>query len=160
MTPAVFAVTNVTVLAGEGVFKAQGKILKFDGHRKMLSPAGKQEDALLPSLSDGMALDLHDLNPTQHFTQPPPRFTEATLIKALEKENIMPKPSTYASDHPDDPGSALRLVEQEGAAVSCATRPPDARPRTPWSSASPRSWTSSSPPAWRPGNRRDRHGQD
>ena len=43
----------------------------------------------------GMPLDLHDLNPTQHFTQPPPRFTEAALIKALEKENIG-RPSTYA----------------------------------------------------------------
>ena len=95
MTPAVFAVTNVTVLAGDGLFKAQGKILKFDGHRKVLTPAGKQEDALLPALSAGMALDLHDLNPTQHFTQPPPRFTEAALIKALEKENIG-RPSTYA----------------------------------------------------------------
>jgi DNA topoisomerase-1 len=95
MTPAVFAVTNVTVLAGEGVFKTQGKILKFDGYRRVLQPAGKQEDALLPSLAPGMALDLHDLNSTQHFTQPPPRFTEAALIKALEKENIG-RPSTYA----------------------------------------------------------------
>ena len=95
MTPAVFAVTNVSVQAGEGIFKAQGKILKFDGHRRVLTPAGKQEDALLPTLTVGMALDLHDLNPTQHFTQPPPRFTEAALIKALEKENIG-RPSTYA----------------------------------------------------------------
>jgi len=95
MTPAVFAVTNVVVEAGEGLFKAQGKILKFDGHRRVLSPAGKQEDALLPPLAAGQALDLHDLTPTQHFTQPPPRFTEATLIKALEKENIG-RPSTYA----------------------------------------------------------------
>ena len=95
MTPAVFAVTNVSVIAGEGVFKAQGKILKFDGYRRVLTPAGKQEDALLPNLAAGMALDLHDLTPTQHFTQPPPRFTEAALIKALEKENIG-RPSTYA----------------------------------------------------------------
>jgi DNA topoisomerase I len=95
MSPAVFAVTNVSVQADEGIFKAQGKILKFDGHRRVLAPAGKQEDALLPSLSNGMALDLHDLKPTQHFTQPPPRFSEATLIKALEKENIG-RPSTYA----------------------------------------------------------------
>jgi len=95
MTPAVFAVTNVSVRAGEGIFKAQGRIMKFDGHRRVLSPAGKQEDALLPNLAAGQALDLHDLAPTQHFTQPPPRFTEATLVKALEKENIG-RPSTYA----------------------------------------------------------------
>ncbi|MHC5544621.1 DNA topoisomerase, partial [Singulisphaera rosea] len=60
-----------------------------------LPPAGKQEDALLPKLEANQALDLHALEPTQHFTQPPPRFTEATLIKALEKENIG-RPSTYA----------------------------------------------------------------
>jgi DNA topoisomerase-1 len=95
MTPAVFAVTNVVIEAGEGLFKTQGKILKFDGYRRALAPAGKQEDALLPVLKAQQALDLHELNPTQHFTQPPPRFTEATLIKALEKENIG-RPSTYA----------------------------------------------------------------
>ena len=95
MTPAVFAVTNVEVSAGPGLFKTQGKILKFDGHRRALAPAGKQEDQLLPSLAEGQALDLHALNPSQHFTQPPPRFTEAALIKALEKENIG-RPSTYA----------------------------------------------------------------
>jgi len=95
MTAAVFAVTNVTVTAGEGVFKTQGKILKFDGYRKVLPPAGKQEDALLPPLAAGQSLDLQTLDPTQHFTQPPPRYSEATLIKALEKENIG-RPSTYA----------------------------------------------------------------
>ena len=95
MTPAVFSVTNVGITAGQGLFKVQGKILKFDGYRKVLAPAGKHEDALLPSLAVGQALDLHDLVPKQHFTQPPPRYSEATLIKALEKENIG-RPSTYA----------------------------------------------------------------
>jgi DNA topoisomerase-1 len=95
MTPARFEVTNVEVEAGEGLFKAQGRILRFDGYRKVLPPAGKQEDQLLPALSQGQALDLHELAATQHFTQPPPRYTEATLIKALEKENIG-RPSTYA----------------------------------------------------------------
>jgi DNA topoisomerase-1 len=95
MTPALFEVTNVEVTAGDGLFKTQGKILRFDGYRRVLPPAGKQEDALLPALSVGQALELHELAPTQHFTQPPPRFTEATLIKALEKENIG-RPSTYA----------------------------------------------------------------
>ncbi len=95
MNPAVFAVTNVSIKAGEGLFKTQGKILKFDGHRRALPPAGKQEDQLLPPLEVGQTLDLQDLTPTQHFTQPPPRFSEATLIKALEKENIG-RPSTYA----------------------------------------------------------------
>jgi DNA topoisomerase-1 len=95
MAPAVFEITNVEIAAGEGRFKAQGKILRFDGYRRVLQPAGKQEDQLLPTLAVGQALDLHALNPTQHFTQPPPRYSEATLIKALEKENIG-RPSTYA----------------------------------------------------------------
>ncbi len=95
MNPAVFAITNVDVAAGDGLFKAQGKVLKFDGYRRVLPPAGKQEDHLLPHLTAGQALDLHALAPTQHFTQPPPRYTEAALIKALEKEDIG-RPSTYA----------------------------------------------------------------
>lgn len=95
MTPAVFEVTDVGVTAGEGLFRAQGKILRFDGYRRVLPPAGKQEDALLPALEVGQRLDLLDLAATQHFTQPPPRYSEATLIKALEKENIG-RPSTYA----------------------------------------------------------------
>ena len=58
MTPAVFAVTNVEVKAAEGIFKAQGKILKFDGYRRVLPPVGKQEDALLPPLHEKQPLDL------------------------------------------------------------------------------------------------------
>ncbi len=96
MMPAVFAVTNVDVSAAEGVFKAQGKIMKFDGYRKVLPPAGKQEDAILPGLTEKQALDLLDLVPTQHFTQPPPRYSEASLVKSLEKEGIG-RPSTYAA---------------------------------------------------------------
>ena len=95
MAPAVFTVTDVAVTAGRGLFKAQGKILKFDGHKRVWPPGGKKDDELLPPLSAGQALDLHELEATQHFTQPPPRYSEATLIKALEKENIG-RPSTYA----------------------------------------------------------------
>ena len=96
MNPAVFSITNVAIAAGDGLFKTQGKILKFDGYRRVLPPAGKQEDQLLPHLAVGQSLDLNSLEPTQHFTQPPPRFSEATLIKALEKEEIGRLPSTYA----------------------------------------------------------------
>jgi DNA topoisomerase-1 len=96
MTPAVFAVTNVEVKAVEGIFKAQGKVLKFDGYRRVLPPSGKQEDALLPPMHQDQALDLLKLTPTQHFTQPPPRYTEASLVKTLEKEGIG-RPSTYAA---------------------------------------------------------------
>ncbi len=106
MTPAVFAVTNVEVTAtpkpapsaseGTGLFKNQGKVLKFDGYRKVLAPGGKQEDATLPALSVKQPLDRLGLTASQHFTQPPPRYNEASLIKVLEKEGIG-RPSTYAS---------------------------------------------------------------
>jgi DNA topoisomerase-1 len=96
MTPAVFAITNVDVQAAEGVFRAQGKVLKFDGYRRVLAPAGRQEDALLPPLQEKQPLDLLNLTPSQHFTQPPPRYNEASLVKALEKEGIG-RPSTYAT---------------------------------------------------------------
>lgn len=97
MTPAVFAVTNVEIEAakGKGLFKAQGKILKFDGYRKVLAP-GKSEDAILPAMKEKDPLSLMELIPTQHFTQPPARFNEASLVKTLEKEGIG-RPSTYAS---------------------------------------------------------------
>jgi DNA topoisomerase-1 len=102
MAPAVFAVTNVEVTATPpgggpaGLFKAQGKVLKFDGYRRVLAPAGKQEDALLPALAEGQKQDRLDLAASQHFTQPPPRYNEASLVKALEKEGIG-RPSTYAT---------------------------------------------------------------
>jgi DNA topoisomerase-1 len=95
MAPAIFMVTDVSIAAGPGLFKAQGKVQKFDGHRRVWPPGGKQEDELLPLLTAGAALDKHSLEATQHFTQPPPRYSEATLIKALEKEAIG-RPSTYA----------------------------------------------------------------
>jgi DNA topoisomerase-1 len=95
MTPAIFAFTNVKVKAADGIFSAQGKILKFDGYRKVLASAGRQEDAVLPDLAAGQKLHKARVAPSQHRTQPPPRFSEATLIKALEKESIG-RPSTYA----------------------------------------------------------------
>ena len=95
MNPAIFLVTDVVIKAGPGLFKTQGKILKFDGHRRLWPPGGKMDDELLPPLAASQPLDLHSLESTQHFTQPPPRYSEAALIKALEKEAIG-RPSTYA----------------------------------------------------------------
>ena len=95
MTPAIFAFTNVKVKAADGIFSAQGKILKFDGYRKVLASAARQEDAVLPNLSPDQKLHKARIAPSQHHTQPPPRYSEATLIKALEKESIG-RPSTYA----------------------------------------------------------------
>ncbi|MCD6500900.1 type I DNA topoisomerase [bacterium] len=74
-------------------FQADGSILKFDGFLKVYPI--KYEDVELPSLEVNEILDLKELIPSQHFTQPPPRYSEATLIKTLEKEGIG-RPSTYA----------------------------------------------------------------
>jgi DNA topoisomerase-1 len=104
MNPAIFAITNVEVLATPpnraqekdvGLFKAQGKILKFDGYRRVLSPHRGNEDAILPPLAPEQDLDRLGLTASQHFTQPPPRYNEASLVRALEKEGIG-RPSTYA----------------------------------------------------------------
>ena len=95
--PAVVAVTTYDITAGKALFRARGQVEKFDGYRKVLRPVGgKQDDAELPKVNPGDRLDLLDLFETQHFTQPPPRYNEASLVKALEKEGIG-RPSTYSS---------------------------------------------------------------
>ena len=96
MAPALWAVTQVEVTAGPGLFRTTGRILKFDGYRRVMAATSKQEDNELPALTDGQNLDRLDLFETQHFTQPPPRFNEASLVRTLEKEGVG-RPSTYAS---------------------------------------------------------------
>jgi DNA topoisomerase-1 len=92
--PAVIGVTTYDIAAGQGLFRARGQVVKFPGYRKVLSPVGKQDDVELPAVKEQDALDCLDLFETQHFTQPPPRFNQASLVKALEKEGIG-RPSTY-----------------------------------------------------------------
>ena len=107
MASAVFLQTTVEIKANDGIFTAAGTVPTFlgfmtlyvEGEDNSLSN-GKQEEGdeerRLPALSEGEILDLLGLNPKQHFTQPPPRFSEATLIKELEEKGIG-RPSTYAS---------------------------------------------------------------
>lgn len=90
-----FESSTVTVDAGVFGLKANGRHLLFDGFRRIWN-SSKQDDVLLPELSEGEMLSLVKLNPLQHFTQPPARFSEATLVKQLEKDGIG-RPSTYAS---------------------------------------------------------------
>ncbi len=96
MSPAVFAVTSVEITAGRGLFRASGRVEKFDGYRRVMAAFSKGEESALPPLTDKMPLDRLDLYESQHFTQPPPRFNEGSLVKALEEAGIG-RPSTYSS---------------------------------------------------------------
>ncbi len=95
MTPAEFESTSVAIEAGEYGLSARGRVMKFDGFLKVL-PLAKQDDAILPALAVGQQLKLIKLDPSQHFTKPPPRFSEAGLVRELEKRGIG-RPSTYAA---------------------------------------------------------------
>ncbi len=96
MTPAEYDSTTISVKAAEYTLKAKGRILKFDGWTRVQRPMGKNEDTILPAVQLGDKLSLESLGPKQHFTKPPARFTEAALVKELEKRGIG-RPSTYAS---------------------------------------------------------------
>ncbi len=95
MAPAKYDSLSVT-LSREGYdFSAQGSTLKFDGYLKVYGDYDASRDVILPQLEEGEALTPAELTPNQHFTEPPARYTEARLIKALEEDGIG-RPSTYA----------------------------------------------------------------
>jgi DNA topoisomerase-1 len=111
MRPAVYDRTVVDIEAEQAIFRATGQVLKFDGFVRAYtegqddgdnglgakrSAAGAEAEERLPALVEGEVLKLLELRPEQHFTQPPPRFTQATLIKELEEKGIG-RPSTYAA---------------------------------------------------------------
>jgi DNA topoisomerase-1 len=94
MAPAVYDQTQVEIEGGEYIFRANGSVLAFDGFYKIW-PREENGEADLPPLADGEDLDYHGIKPEQHFSQPPPRYSEATLIRELEQRGIG-RPSTYA----------------------------------------------------------------
>ena len=94
MTPAVFDAAVVDVSAKNYIFRANGQLLRFDGFLKIYPM--KFEEVELPELKNDDELNLKKITPNQHFTKPPARFNEASLVKALEKHEIG-RPSTYAS---------------------------------------------------------------
>src|SRR5262245_36587487 len=107
MNPAVYDQTTIEISAKDYLFRENGRVLKFDGFLKVYEessddeinakPTGDEEDDIsLPPLTVGEKLRLLEITPKQHFTEPPPRYTEASLVKALEEKGIG-RPSTYAT---------------------------------------------------------------
>jgi DNA topoisomerase-1 len=97
MTPAEYTSTSVVVEAGDYELRTRGRVIRFDGYTKVNPQvAKKDEDVVLPDMKVGQVLPLVKLNPQQHFTKPSARYTEASLVKELEKRAIG-RPSTYAS---------------------------------------------------------------
>ncbi|MFA5536074.1 MAG: type I DNA topoisomerase [Bacillota bacterium] len=99
MSPAIMDVTTVEIEANKYQFRASGSIIKFMGFLKIYQEEQSEEEAeesgVLPKLEQGENLKLDRLEPKQHFTEPPPRYSEASLVRTLEELGIG-RPSTYA----------------------------------------------------------------
>ncbi|MEA2448024.1 MAG: topoisomerase, partial [Actinomycetota bacterium] len=100
MAEAVYDQTSVDIESNDAIFRATGKVLKFDGYMRVYLEHGDDDEqeeveGLLPELAEGDVLDLRSIEPAQHFTQPPPRYTEATLVREMENQGIG-RPSTYS----------------------------------------------------------------
>lgn len=101
MAEALLDQTSVDIAAGEGnTFRATGSVIRFPGFMKLyiegMDDVTEEKEGVLPALEEKESLTQREIIPEQHFTQPPPRYTEATLVKTLEEYGIG-RPSTYAS---------------------------------------------------------------
>jgi len=98
MPPAEYLSSTLTATGNDYELKAKGRIMKFDGWTRIQPPASRkgQEDTLLPDVKEGDTLTIDQVDIDQHFTKPAARFTEASLVKELEKRGIG-RPSTYAA---------------------------------------------------------------
>ncbi len=108
MLPAIFDQTTIDISAADYTFRSSGSVQKFDGYLRVYQTpaaiADREDDEkddegagnALPRVTEGQILRLDSIRPDQHFTEPPPRYTEATLVKDLEEKGIG-RPSTYAS---------------------------------------------------------------
>ncbi len=94
MVPARYLASTISVRAGEFELRAKGRIMQFPGYLAVMP--SRDEDVVLPDVAAGEKLGLQKLDPVQNFTRPPPRYTEASLVRELEKREIG-RPSTYAS---------------------------------------------------------------
>lgn len=97
MPAAEFKSTSLSITTGDYELRTRGRILKFDGFLKVMPQAPKKDENVeLPDIKEGTKFNLKELQPNQHFTKPPARFSEAALVKELEKKGIG-RPSTYAN---------------------------------------------------------------
>ena len=96
MPDAEYLSTSAKINVGEYIFSAKGREVVFDGYTKVSQPLRSDSDDILPPLAEGEALQLNKVNLEQKFTKPPARFSEAALVKELEKKGIG-RPSTYAN---------------------------------------------------------------
>ena len=108
MLPAIFDQTTIDINAGDYTFRATGSVQKFDGYLRVyqmpVANADREDDEKddegegrsLPQVTEGQSLRLDQIRPDQHFTEPPPRYNDATLVKELEEKGIG-RPSTYAA---------------------------------------------------------------
>src|SRR2546429_6811716 len=103
MNPAVFETTKVDFDLGRFVFRATGSRVLFDGYHKLYHEAHEPEEGKtledlppIPPLVEGDVVTVKQITPNQHFTEPPPRFSQASLVKELERLGIG-RPSTYAA---------------------------------------------------------------
>jgi len=116
MKPALFAQRQVTIQGGIYTFKVTGSTLIFDGFLKVYSAAEEEEKEKETKLPAGLEakdkLDLNKLDPKQHFTQPPPKYTEASLVKEMDKEGIG-RPSTYSTILSTIQARAYTTVDQK-----------------------------------------------
>jgi len=95
MRAAQVLVTEAVIRAGRAAFLAKGREMKFDGCTRVWGRTAGKDEQILPALSPGDRPALRELLPARHFTEPPPRYTEASLVRALERFGIG-RPSTYA----------------------------------------------------------------
>lgn len=95
MADALYNITTITFNSNNNIFKTNGSILVFDGYKKVYHYSDGTDDKVLPEINENEELDINKIDKEQHFTQPPSRYNEATLIKAMEVMGIG-RPSTYA----------------------------------------------------------------
>ena len=120
MAPAVYETTSVKIRAGKHMFTTSASRLSFDGFMSVYVASDDEEEKkqVIGAIESGMELKLADLQPSQHFTQPPAHYTEASLVKTMEELGIG-RPSTYAPTITTIISRRYVAKEQKNLYVTC-----------------------------------------